>query len=226
MGRLANLTVSGVLVLGLAVTGCGSSSSTSSSTQSASASQTSSSQKTSAGTGTQPSGSTPSGQTQTLTAPKEHLATVDITLSIPAFENGRPITTRYTCDGADVSPAVHWSAIPHGTAELVLYLTTFKVAADGDPSILWAVAGLRPTLKGIAAGALPAGAVLGRNSNGQSRYSLCPPKGSGTEHYIASLFALRHPVSVKTGFDASALQKTVANAAEFKGLAGFSYERQ
>ena len=230
MGRLANVGVSGVLVLGLAAAGCGSSESTqSSSTQAASASQTASSPSsatTPTTTGAEASKSTPSGQAPTSSTPRKHEATANITLSSPAFANEGTISARYTCDGADISLPLRWSAIPHGTAELVLFISAFNgTTPSGGPVISWAVAGLHPTLRGIASGVLPAGAVVGRNSSGQARYSICPPKGSGSQRYIASLFTLPHSVAAKPGFDADALHKTVVGIAEYNGLALFAYQR-
>ncbi len=146
-------------------------------------------------------------------------------LSSPAFKAGSAIPVRYTCDGANVSPPLQWGAIPKDTTELVLFVVNFNGhSASGGPLISWAVAGLQPTLKGLAAGALPAGAIVGRNSLGQSRYSICPPKGH-TERYIVSLFALQHPVSASPGFDASAVHETIVHTAEHNGLTIFSYNR-
>ena len=115
--------------------------------------------------------------------------------------------------------------MPRGTVEIVLFISDLEETAPGGGELFsWAVAGLKPTPKGIAAGTLPAGAVVGRNSFGQARYTICPPKG-GVHHYVVAVYALQHPVSVKPGFAAEALSKTVSHTAEYSGLAGFSYKR-
>ncbi|HEY2283959.1 MAG TPA: YbhB/YbcL family Raf kinase inhibitor-like protein [Solirubrobacteraceae bacterium] len=227
MGRLANIATSGALMLALVLAGCGGSSSTSkSSSASASTGQTAS-----AGATTQTSGGATGGaqsgeQTPKTSASKEHLPKVTILMSSPAFHSGAPIAARYTCDGADMSPPIRWSAIPHGTAELALFILNLNSPAGGGPLIYWAVAGLHPTLHGIAAGKLPAGAIVGRNSLGQSRYTICPAKSDGAQQYVVALFALQHPVAAAPGFNADALYKTASNAAEDKGLMGFSYQRK
>ena len=223
MGRLTNAIVS-VLVLGLAMTGCGGSNTKSqSSTAPASESQTSSTPQTGenattpAATATQ----TPAGE------PRKHLARISIPISSPALNEGSQGTTipaRYTCDGADAPPPLRWSAVPRGTVELVLFVIDFNGHEPGGGPVAWAVAGLRPTLRGIGSGTLPAGTIVGRNSHGQSRYSLCPPKGSA-RHYVVALYALRRPVSVRPGFDARALSQTLSKTAEDKGLTGFFYKR-
>jgi hypothetical protein len=226
MGRLANIAASGALMLALALAGCGGSSSTSQpSSTSASAGGA-----TSAGTGTQTAGADPngasSGEHTSQTSKPEHLPKVTILMSSPAFHAGVPIAVRYTCDGADISPPIRWSAIPHGTAELALFILNLNSPPGAGPLIYWAVAGLHPTLHGISAGKLPAGAIVGRNSLGQNRYTICPAKSDGVQEYVVALFALQHPIAAPRGFNADAFYKTVSNAAEYKGLAGFSYKRK
>ena len=43
-------------------------------------------------------------------------------LPSPAFGPGEPIPSRFTCDGADVSPALDIADIPEGTACLALVM--------------------------------------------------------------------------------------------------------
>jgi phosphatidylethanolamine-binding protein (PEBP) family uncharacterized protein len=230
MGRLVNLTVSGVLVLGLAVAGCGGSSSTASSTQSKNAGQTSSSQQTetSAGTttGTQPSSSAPSEEASTSGRPAEHVPTNALRISSSAFTEGGAIPAQYTCDGAGTSPPLQWAGVPSGMKELFLFISNLETRAPGGGELTsWAVGGLKPTLTGISAGKLPAGAIVGRNSFGKRGYTLCPPKGSPVQHYLVVVYALQHPVTVSPGFAANVLSKTISHTAEYSGLAGFSYQR-
>ncbi len=88
----------------------------------------------------------------------------------------------------------------------------------------WAVAGLSPSLHGLAAGQLPAGAIVGRNGRGQTRYSLCPAKGANTR-FAFLLYALPQRVAAKPGFDANALREQALHTAEHAGLLAFSYRR-
>ena len=87
----------------------------------------------------------------------------------------------------------------------------------------WAVAGLNPTSGGFSAGTLPPGAVVGRNSFGKVGYSICPPKGSGEEHYVVRVVALPRSLAAKPGFDAEALYQEAERSAKFVGLAGGVY---
>jgi phosphatidylethanolamine-binding protein (PEBP) family uncharacterized protein len=226
MGRLLNMAVGAALMgVTLAFAGCGGSSSTSQSSTPSSASQT-----TSAAGGTQtsgaPSGASGNEQASKTSEPPEHLPKVSILLSSPVFQAGGPIPAQYTCDGADSSPPLRWSAIPRGTAELVLFVVNANSQPGGQFQFSWAVAGLHPTLKGISAGKLPPGAIVGRNSLGQSRYTICPSKSEGPQQYAVILLTAQHSVSAKPGFNANALYKSVSSTAEYKGLTGFAYQRR
>ena len=59
-------------------------------------------------------------------------AAMSFTLVSPAFPNGEPIAARYTCDGADLSPALAWSEVPAASQSLAL------IADDPDaPAGTW-----------------------------------------------------------------------------------------
>jgi phosphatidylethanolamine-binding protein (PEBP) family uncharacterized protein len=216
--------------MGLAMAGCGGgSSSTSSSTRSEGASQTSSSRQTSTSTGTTGAGGKPAQSETSVTTPsrtrEEHYPVKVITLTSPAVATEGAIQAAYTCDGGETSPPFHWQGVPRGAAELVLFISDVEGSKPGAELISWAVAGLKPSLTGIPAGKLPAGAVVGRNSFGKVGYTLCPAKGSPTQHYIVALYALQHPSSAQPGFAANALSTTSSHSADFSGVMGFTYTR-
>ena len=197
------------LIVALALAGCGGSGSQSqsSTTQAASATQTAS-----------PTTTT----TSSTSTSSEKVPNVNLPLASPVKLD--PISARYTCDGANVSPPISWSQIPASTAEIDLFL--FNLApVHGKLFADWAVAGLKPTLHQLSAGRLPPGAIVGRNSLGQTRYSLCPPKGPGL-HYAFLLYALPKRIPVKPGFDAEKLREKALHTAESAGLLGLSYTRR
>ncbi|MCK4349504.1 MAG: YbhB/YbcL family Raf kinase inhibitor-like protein, partial [Candidatus Krumholzibacteria bacterium] len=43
-----------------------------------------------------------------------------VELTSPVFEDGGTIPSKYTCDGADVSPPLEWSNVPEDTKSLAL----------------------------------------------------------------------------------------------------------
>ncbi len=48
----------------------------------------------------------------------ENATLTKLNLTSDAFQNGQPIPTQFTCDGADETPTLHWSDPPAGTKEL------------------------------------------------------------------------------------------------------------
>src|ERR1041385_805791 len=140
--------------------------------------------------------------TRTATkAQEEKVPTIDVELasSVPL----EPISSHYTCDGSNVPPPLHWSKPPAGTVEQDLFVFSLNPAKNGKPTTVWAVAGLKPSVRRISS-RLPSSAVVGSNSFGQARYSLCPPKGE-KETYGVLLYALNRHIPVKRGFDADSL---------------------
>jgi Raf kinase inhibitor-like YbhB/YbcL family protein len=106
-----------------------------------------------------------------------------LVLTSPAFQNGGAIPKRYTCDGANISPALRWTAPPRGTASFSL--TVFDPDAPNGGFLHWQIARLPASTR-----SLPAGSKLGGvNGAGRRGYTgPCPP--SGTHHYRFQLRAL------------------------------------
>jgi phosphatidylethanolamine-binding protein (PEBP) family uncharacterized protein len=157
------------------------------------------------------------------TAPSEPLPSVAIGVTVPGLLAGDTLRGLYTCDGRDISPPVRWTGIPRSTAELALFVIDFQ-PVHGRFFLGWAVAGLSPSSHGIAAGALPSGAAVGRNSFGEAGYSICPPRGR-RESYAVKVIALSHRIGVKPGFDAMVLYRQAVQTAKVVGFAGVSYAR-
>jgi phosphatidylethanolamine-binding protein (PEBP) family uncharacterized protein len=214
---LRSTAIAGALMAALALilSGCGGSSS---STQSSSSSTTAASATPTSSTASE----TTTASTTSSTTTSEKVPTIDIQLASSVKLD--PISAHYTCDGANISPPISWSHVPSNTAEIDLFL--FNLApVHGKLFANWAVAGLSPKLRGLSAGQLPAGAILGRNSHGQVAYSLCPAKGPAVR-YAFLLYALPRKIPVSTGFDAEKLREKALHEAESAGLLGLSYKRQ
>jgi phosphatidylethanolamine-binding protein (PEBP) family uncharacterized protein len=122
------------------------------------------------------------------------------------------IPARYTCGGSNTSLPLAWTHVPAHTAELVVYAVEPVRTPKGSKHralVQWAIAGLSPQLHGIAAGKLPPGAIVGRNSvEHKSAYSICTEKGK-IQPYLFLLFALPHRLSLTPGFDAGRLYPQV-----------------
>lgn len=104
-------------------------------------------------------------------------------LTSPAFQQGGTIPKRYTCDGANISPALRWTAPPARTASFSL--TVFDPDAPGGGFLHWRVAHLPARTRG-----LPAGSHLGgpNGAGGSGWTGPCPPSGPA-HHYRFTLRA-------------------------------------
>ena len=128
-------------------------------------------------------------------------------LTSPAFDDGAAIPARYTCDGANVSPAVAWAGAPTGTRSLVLTVR--------DPDARGFVHWLAYDIDGAPDGSLPeaiapsAGSPRqGRNDFGDVGYGgPCPP--SGTHHYVFMLSALDTALALDGGKRLDAVEATM-----------------
>lgn len=137
-----------------------------------------------------------------------------VTLSSPAIASDGPIPAAYTCDGKNVSPPLEWGAVPAGTGELALFVLGFTPSPSNPnsykASVEWAVAGVNPDLHKLAAGALPAGAHLGTNSDKKKGYSICPKKGT-TKQYQFELYAVSADVGIASKFVGLSVVAALAN---------------
>ena len=103
-------------------------------------------------------------------------------LALP-WANGGTIDPRFTCDGADLSPLMTWTAPPAGTVELALLVTD----DDANGYVHWAVAGIPPTAGEKGEGATITGAVEGVNDFGETGWGgPCPPAGAPHTYRFSS----------------------------------------
>jgi phosphatidylethanolamine-binding protein (PEBP) family uncharacterized protein len=167
-------------------------------------------------------GASTGAATGSHTKTEESVPTVDLTVNSTA--QLEPLDTRYTCDGADISPPLEWSGVPAGTAEIDLFVFNLN-PIHGKLFASWAVAGIKPSVHELAAGQVPAGAILGRNSYGETRYHVCPPHGSAVQ-YVVQIYALPRRVPVKPGFVADDVSKIDFRTAKHIGRLSFQYERK
>ena len=113
-----------------------------------------------------------------------------------AFGEGQPIPRPYTCEGADTSPPLAFSAVPAGAKSLVLIVDDPDAPDPAAPRttwVHWLLYNLPPTstglAEGVARGGLPAGTLEGLNDWRRAGYGgPCPP--IGRHRYFFKLFAL------------------------------------
>lgn len=117
---------------------------------------------------------------------------------VAPWPEGARIPVRHTCDGENVSPALTWTDVPDGTAELALTLTDL----DAPSYVHWVVYGIAPEVTGAAEGTVPDGAIVRTNSAGSVGYAgPCPPDGE-THRYLFTVHALNQQVEPADETDA------------------------
>ena len=126
-----------------------------------------------------------------------HLPSTAIALSSPAFGDGGRLPTRFTADGAGVSPPLVWGEVPEGTQSLALLVEDPDAPAPWPlvHAIVW---NLPATERGLREGAIvrdgsggPDGRDVGRNSFfSEGWLPPDPPTGHGSHDYVFQLFAL------------------------------------
>ena len=119
-----------------------------------------------------------------------------LTLTSPAFANGHEIPSDYTCEGADISPALAWSGVPAGTKSLALIVDDPDAPDPAAPKMTWVhwvlyniPADATRLAEAIEPEGLPAGTREGKNDWKRTGYGgPCPP--IGRHRYFFKLFAL------------------------------------
>lgn len=118
-----------------------------------------------------------------------------------AFEKGKAIPMKYTCDGDDVSPPLKWSQPPENTKSMVL------ICDDPDAPmgtwVHWVLYGLSPETLELPEGISNEKEVLGGAKHGVNDFRKygyggpCPP--GGTHRYFFKLYAVDKKIEMDAG---------------------------
>jgi Raf kinase inhibitor-like YbhB/YbcL family protein len=125
-----------------------------------------------------------------------------MTISSPAFAEGKPIPAKYAYKGQNISPELRIGNVPANAKSLAL------IVDDPDaPMGLWThwlVWNLPANTTSIPEGKLPPDAREGKNSFGNVRYD-GPAPPFGTHRYFFHLYALDTRLALPPGSDRAAL---------------------
>lgn len=123
------------------------------------------------------------------------------TLSSPAFQAGGTIPRRFTCDGANVSPALDWDGAPADAVAMALLVDD----PDARGFSHWVVVDIPASPSGgLAEDASTAPDAPAQGTNDFRRAGWggpCPP--SGTHRYRFALYALDQPLALSGSPDAA-----------------------
>ncbi len=154
-----------------------------------------------------------------------------ITLRSAAFDDHGTMPARYTADGAGLSPPLHWSGVPPGTASLALLVEDVD-APFPQPLVHLLLHAMAPILNGLTESAVPKQMAhsrmftAGRNSFG--RRGWLPPSpipGHGPHRYVFQLLALSEPFAPKRVAGRGALRTMIRRSLLGHGRLVGLYER-
>ncbi|MDR1163330.1 MAG: YbhB/YbcL family Raf kinase inhibitor-like protein [Candidatus Accumulibacter sp.] len=115
-------------------------------------------------------------------------------ISSDAFVDGGKIPPKFTCEGANISPALSWEDVPPGAKSLVLIVDDPDAPDPAAPKMVWVhwlLYNLPADAPGLAQAveALPTGTLEGVNDWKITGYGgPCPP--IGRHRYFHKLYAL------------------------------------
>jgi Raf kinase inhibitor-like YbhB/YbcL family protein len=123
-------------------------------------------------------------------------AAMSLRIFSPAFSDGGEMTSKYTCEGEDLSPPLEWSGVPEGTKSLVLIIDDPDAPDPKAPQrvwVHWVLYDIPAEVTGLPENAnkngLPDGAKAGLNDWKRADYGgPCPP--IGRHRYFHKLYAL------------------------------------
>ncbi len=159
---------------------------------------------------------------------KEGVKKMTIKVTSPAFKEGGMIPSKYTSDGADISPPLQWEGIPAGTQSIALI--------NDDPDapmgtwVHWVMWNIPPDKKELPENVphdqkLPDGSCQGITDFRQPGYG-GPAPPSGTHRYFFKVYALDTKLDMLTGSTKAQLVKAMEGHILAEGQLMGKYKRQ
>jgi Raf kinase inhibitor-like YbhB/YbcL family protein len=113
---------------------------------------------------------------------------MEIKIYSNAFKEGEPIPAKYTCQGANVSPELHWSNVPKDVKSFALIVD--DPDAPGGDFVHWVIYNIPGSTNELheditPSRNIPDEVMLGTNSFGKIGYGgPCPPPGKPHRYYF------------------------------------------
>ena len=154
---------------------------------------------------------------------------MSIELTSTAFAQGQSIPARYTCDGADVSPALTWSNSPAGTKSFALTVT--DPDAPMGTWVHWVVYDLPATAHSLPENVAKSQYIAGNARQGLNDFhhlgygGPCPPLGK-PHRYFFTLYALDVMPDLKPGLTRNDLLKAMQGHVLAEGQLMGTYQRR
>jgi Raf kinase inhibitor-like YbhB/YbcL family protein len=162
-------------------------------------------------------------------APKKDGPRGTMNVSSSAFPAEGFITTKFTCEGANISPPLNWTGVPPGTKSVALICD--DPDAPGGTWVHWVLYNLPVGTNALAekvpaTATLPNGARQGVNDFGKVGYGgPCPPAGK-PHHYFFKLYALDIDLALKPGATKKDVERAMEHHILADGLLMGKYQRK
>ncbi len=154
---------------------------------------------------------------------------MQIEITSPAFQPGKPIPVRYTCDATDTSPPLAWTNVPPASQSLAL------IADDPDAPVgtwvHWVVYDLPPSTTQLPENLDKSQHVLGGATQGLNDFHRpgyggpCPPPGK-PHRYFFKLYALDRTLGLPPGATKQDLLKAMKGHVLAEGQLMGTYQRK
>ena len=161
--------------------------------------------------------------------PKTTAASASLIITSPSFAAGGSIPAKYSCEGANVSPALEWSGTPPAAKSLAL------ICEDPDAPAgtwtHWVLFNLPASTTALpekmdTAPTLPSGAKQGTNDFQKTGYGgPCPPPGK-PHRYFFRLYALNTELALKPGATRKDLLRAMEHHVVAEGQLVGTYQRK
>ena len=130
-------------------------------------------------------------------------------LTSPAFTEGQPIPSQYTCDGKNISPPLEWSGAPSATESFALIVDD----PDSPTGVWthWVVFDLAAESSDLPEGVTKSQQLTGKAKQGLNSFKAlgyggpCPSAGK-PHRYFFKIFALDAMLDLKSGATRSAVE--------------------
>lgn len=154
---------------------------------------------------------------------------MSIQLTSTAFVDGHAIPAKYTCDDADVSPALAWANVPAGTKSFAL------IADDPDAPagiwVHWVVYDLSASTSSLSENVPKSESISGNAKQGLNDFHRfgyggpCPPPGQ-PHRYFFKIYALDRMLDLKPGPTKKDLLKAMQGHVLAEGQLMGTYQRR
>ena len=159
---------------------------------------------------------------------KEGVKKMTIKVTSRAFEEGGMIPSKYTADGANISPPLQWEGIPEGTQSIALI--------NDDPDapmgtwVHWIMWNIPPNKKELPENISPDQKLTDGSSQGITDFRQLgyggPAPPSGTHRYFFKVYALDTKLDLSTGSTKAQLVKAMEGHILAEGQLMGKYKRK